>query len=578
MLKRNLLQVWEVFALMSTQEKKQVSRLLIVSVMNGLIQTLGVVSIMPFIALIAEPELAQTQPALVWLQSILNINNYATLLMVCGGLSVLAITVSNGFVILNYGLSLHFFNARGHQLSAKLLRHYLKQSPLNFYRHSTAELNKKIFSDIDRAVIGSQIATISIITDIVIFAVIFALLLYINPVATLLTVAALVITYMLVYRGLSNRVNRLGGEFDQLESDVFHSLKQALNLYKEIRLFGKESFFINQFERPTQRLYKNATQYHLLQFLPIQIIEVLVFSIILMLAMFLAINSIGTGQTITSIAIYAFAAYRIVPVLKSVFESTEEILYAGPVLDTLLSDLRAANQPQEVHRPTQLNFQQHITFKDVSFQYPQATHPVLNDLNLTIQKGEMLCLKGPSGIGKSTTLDLLLGFLTPLKGSIYIDGQQLTEKNVSNWQRNIGYVPQQIKILDDTIARNIALGIEDANIDLEQVRHCASLAGISGLIETSLKDQYQCKIGEGFHTLSGGEKQRIAIARALYHNPSLLVLDEASNELDEQTEISILTRLKELNTTVVFVSHKPSVAQFCDRIFDYAQLNLKQVG
>lgn len=578
MLKHNVQNVWRIFALMAPQEQKQVSLLLAVSVINGLIQTVGVVSIMPFIALIAEPELAQTQPALVWLKTFVGIEDYSSLLILCGTLSFIAITLSNGFIILNYALSLKFFNARGHTLSATLLQHFLKKSPLQFYKYSTSELSKLIFSDIDRVIIGSQIAAISIITDLIIFSVILSLLLYVNPIATTLTIFALVAAYVLVYQVLSNKVKHLGKDFDRLESQVFLSLKQALNLYKEIRVFGKEKHFIKQFQRPTEELYRNATRYHIFQFVPIQVIEVLVFSIILMLAMFLALNSISTGQTITSIAVYAFAAYRIVPVLKSLFEATEEILYASPVLKELLPELKAANHADESNTSSSIVFNHCIEVDRVEYQYPNATHPVLNQMTFTIHKGHMVCLKGPSGIGKSTTLDLLLGLLSPNKGEVKIDGVVLNDENIAAWQRHLGYVPQQVRILDDTVARNIAFGKADDEINLKQLRFAAKLACIDHLIENQLPHGFDTLIGEGHQSLSGGEKQRIALARALYNEPDCLILDEASNELDEATELTILNNLKALKTTVVFVSHKPSVANFCDHVIQFSQHSLLKAG
>ena len=578
MLSHNIRNVLRVFTLMERKEKRQVSVLLGVSIINGLIQTLGVVSIMPFIALIAEPQLAQSQVGLIWLQERLSIETYQSLLLTCAALSFLAISVSNGFIILNYALSLKFFNARGHKLSSTLLRHFLKKSPLSFYKHSTSELSKIIFSDIDRVIIGSQIAAISIITDLIIFSVILTLLLYVNPIATILTVLALVTAYVLVYQVLSNKVKRLGQDFDQLENQVFSSLRQALNLYKEIRVFGKNRYFIDRFEKPTKDLYSNATRYHVLQFIPIQIIEVLVFSIILLLAVFLALNSVSAGHTITSIAVYAFAAYRIVPVLKSLFESTEEILYASPVLKGLLDELEEASSISNQVNEKQLTFNKTLVAENIHYRYPKNSEDILDNVSFTIHKGEMICLKGPSGIGKSTCLDLLLGLLKPCSGNIKVDGEKLTIENLSNWQSKLGYVPQQIQILDDSIARNIAFGRADNEINQKQVRYAAKLACIDHLIETRLSNGYDTIIGEGHQTLSGGEKQRVALARALYNEPECLILDEASNELDEATELNLLKNLRMLKTTVVFVSHKPSVANYCDRVIQFSQPSLLKAG
>lgn len=561
---------------MEANEKRQVSFLLFISIINGLIQTLGMVSIMPFIALIAAPEMIETHAGLLWLQDTFKLTDYTSLLLFCGSLTFTAIALGNGFIILNYGLSLKFFNGRGHTLSTQLIKHFLQKSPFHFYQHSTSELSKIIFSDVDRVIIGSQMACISIITDLIVFSVILATLLWVNPFATLATVFSLTLTYILVYQVLSNKVERLGKEFDSLEKNVFTSLKQALNFYKEIRVFGKQDYFVKKFQQPVKKLYENATRYHTLQFLPIQIVELLVFSIILILAGYLALNSMSTGQTITSIAVYAFAAYRIVPVLKSLFESTEEILYAGPILSFLLKEMQDIPKNKARDHQNPVHFNKSLCFRNVSFTYPTSNKPVLKNLSFSIDKGKIVCLKGPSGVGKSTTLDLILGLHSPDAGSIEIDGTPIHSTNMKSWQKQIGYVPQNIQILEDTVTHNIAFGFDDSDINLERVKEVAKLARIDEKIE-SLNGHYDCKIGEGNQTLSGGEKQRIAIARALYSHPSCLILDEASNELDEQTEMEILNALKTLKITILFVSHKPSVAQFSDSCITLSRCDEKTI-
>jgi len=225
--------------------------------------------------------------------------------------------------------------------------------------------------------------------------------------------------------------------------------------------------------------------------------------------------------------------------------------------------------PLQVAMPVQpLPLADRVTLKDVAFSYANAQRAAISNLTMELQAGTLTCVMGPTGAGKSTAIDLVLGLLSPDRGHMLIDGVELGADNVRAWQRSIGYVPQSIYLTDDTVARNIAFGLKDADIDPERVRAAAKLASIHQFITEELKEGYDTVIGDKGLRLSGGQRQRIGIARALYHDPQVLVFDEATNALDRQTEQQVLDALLELRPrkTIVFVSHKASVARRADRI------------
>lgn len=565
---------YKAFSVLSKNEKRGVSLLLLVSIINSLIQTLGVISIMPFIALIADPSIAQDNQYIVYTTEYFSIDSHQHLLMLFGSITFVALLISNSLIVINYWISLAFFNKIGGKLTYKLLDSYLSKLPQSFYNFKTSDITKKINSEVDRVIIGTQLSVISLITDIIILLVIFSLLLLINIWVSIITAFTLTTAYFLVYKFLSNKINKLGEEFIEMETQEFSNLRQALDQFKEIRISGTKSFFVNKFRVPTTALYNNSTRYHVLTFLPMQLIEVISFAVILIISTYIAIAPTNGLHAITTISVFAFAAYRFIPILKSIFDELEEIVYASPVLETLLREYRE-HEVDASQVPTQikLNIKNTICFDNLSFRYHSDNRLILSNINFNINANEFTCITGQSGIGKSTLLDLLLGLLSPSSGEITVDNKRLTESNIRSWQNNIGYVPQHIQLLEASIIDNICFGIEENMINLDRVKQVASIACIHDHINKNLKNGYQTIIGNGGVTLSGGEKQRVGIARSLYNDPQILIFDEATNELDTETENNILSKIKQLdNKTIIFVTHKPSVMSHAKNIVNLPEI------
>jgi len=296
----------------------------------------------------------------------------------------------------------------------------------------------------------------------------------------------------------------------------------------------------------------------------------LVFGIIIFVSIYYSISDGSSLNTFAAISIFAFATYRLVPVLKSIFDGFEELVYNSTMLQQVLDQYnnREADPAQandNIKLTDRLIVKDYISLKGVTFQYDANLPLILDDFDLYIPQGKLTCLSGKSGAGKSTVLDILLGLVTPLKGTFLIDNVEVGADKVRYWQNNIGYVPQKNQFVDGTVTQNIAFGVEEEYIDIKRVMEVARLAAIDELIELYLPDKYDSILGDGGAVLSGGEKQRIGIARSLYHDPQVLIFDEATNELDPKTEFQVLKNIKALeNKTVVFVTHKPAVIEVSD--------------
>lgn len=571
----HLNQIRSLILLMGKSERYKLITLLLVSIANALMQTLGLISIMPFIALISDPSMADSQPHIIWIKNAFGLTSYRELLILFGGFSFISLFLSNTLIIINYWISLKFFNNFGLKSSTKLLTNYLNNPFKFFFKKSTSQLSKHVFSDVDRVIVGSLLAYVSIFTDVITLIVVSGFLLYINPLTTIITIISLMVCYVLTYIVLAKKIDTLGENFTSHEASIFSSIKESLVFYREIKVSGSQQFFITKYMESAKELYKGSTVFYALKFIPIQIIELSIFVIILLISGYLALSEISIGITITTISIYAFSAYRIIPVLKNIFDSTEEILHAKSIFIPLIEELKSNSNHVE-NRTQLLKIENKLTLDEVSYAYPNSKFNTVQNISIQINKGELFCIIGKSGSGKTTLLDIILGLIEPDSGAIKIDQEKLTKESISEWQKCIGYAPQKIHLLEASVLSNIAFGIPKEEINFEQVQYCARIACIDELIENHLPSQYNTIIGEGGQPLSGGEIQRIGVARSLYNKPNLLILDEVTNALDAETESLIIKNLKSISdVTTIFVTHRSSVIIKSDNHINLSNIKVK---
>jgi len=281
------------------------------------------------------------------------------------------------------------------------------------------------------------------------------------------------------------------------------------------------------------------------------------------------------------IALYAFAGYRLLPALQQIYGAISQLRFAGPAVDVLsadLSSLQGANA--QLASLSQLMLNQSITLNHVSYRYPNSSKFALKNIDLTIPAQSMVGFVGPTGSGKTTIVDLILGLLEPQEGRLSIDDQYITAANCRQWQRSIGYVPQQIYLADDSVAANIAFGVSPKDIDQLAVERAAKIANLHEFVTKDLPHGYATTVGERGVRLSGGQRQRIGIARALYFNPQVLVMDEATSALDNLTERAFMEAVNHLrhDMTLILIAHRLSTVRQCDHIYFLEEGELKASG
>jgi ABC-type multidrug transport system fused ATPase/permease subunit len=280
------------------------------------------------------------------------------------------------------------------------------------------------------------------------------------------------------------------------------------------------------------------------------------------------------------ISLYAFAGYRVLPALQKIYNSITLLRFMGPALDNLLQELKINQLKMTLKKGGSLPFKKSIRLKNIYYNYPNTKKLALKNINLEIFAHTTVGLVGTTGSGKTTIVDIILGLLDPQKGTLEIDGKIINNENKKSWQQTIGYVPQHIYLFDDTISSNIAFGINKENINQKSIERAAKVANLHEFIINDLPLGYKTIIGERGIRLSGGQRQRIGLARALYHNPKVLVLDEATSAMDNVTENSIMKEIYKLrkDTTIILIAHRLTTVKDCDVIFLLDKGKLKNQG
>ena len=456
----------------------------------------------------------------------------------------------------------------GARLANRLFAGYLAM-PYKFHiAHNSSELMRNA-SWAANEVVTNYLTPIAImLTDVAMLVFLLGVLIAAAPTATLVTIAFLLPITLVVLRIVRPSLNRLGKITKKSVQDSLGSLQESLHGIRDVKVLGREKFFEAEFRSARRRLARSSYLYPTVAEVPSLTIETL---LVLAVLGFVAFRS-GEGQVPTAslpfLGLFAYAGLRMMPAMSSIVAAINRIRYGQSVAETIASnihmvDAEAEDVPKDDVAP--ITFSTSIELERVGFAYEDGTE-VIRNLDLTIKRGESVGIVGVTGAGKSTLLDLILGLLQPTAGRITVDGSDL-QSDIRGWQAAIGLVPQSIYLLDDTIRRNVAFGIQDEEIDEGALVEAIDLARLETFINT-LPQGLETMVGERGVRLSGGQRQRVAIARALYRRPQILIFDEGTASLDNLTEAELLRAIEGLRgeRTIITVAHRLTTVQGCDRV------------
>ena len=559
--------------LLSPSERKQAGLLLLLILTMALLDMIGVASILPFMAVLTNPDIVNTN---IILNKIFNsleifgIENNQEFLFFLGVLVFILLVVSLLFKAFVTYVQVQFIQMRQYSLGKRLVTGYLQQPYSWFLNRHSADLGSTVLSEVSRVVGSGLKPFMALIASSMVAIAITILLIITDPKLALVVTISLGTAYGIVYKFIRSYLDRIGKESLISNELRFTAISESFGAAKEVKIGGLEETFIKRFSDSSKTFAKHSATSTVINQLPRFALEIVAFGGIMLIILYMMMQTGNFNKTLPIITLYAFAGYRLMPALQQIYASFTNLAFVGPALDALIEDLKNLKKPETNQDSGTLLFNKMIKLKNVHYNYPNTARTALKDVSLTIPVKTSVGIIGPTGSGKTTIVDIILGLLEPQKGSIEVDEQIITPKNTRAWQRLIGYVPQHIYLSDDTIAANIAFGLNSEDINQDVIEKVSKIANLHKFVINELPNKYQTTIGERGVRLSGGERQRIGIARALYHNPKLLILDEATSSLDNETEKLVMESVNNLSKglTIISIAHRLNTVKKCDIIFE----------
>ena len=559
----------QLYKILPPSSKRGLPFVVIVSLIAAIFETASVASILPFMAVVMDPGVLFKYPWLEKTLALFNIQTQQGAVIGAGVLTVAVLAIGNVVTAANLWIQTHYIALARRELSSELFTGYLYLPYAFHVQRDTPSLGRVIGGDVESALGGFLASLLGVVAKGLSGLVLISLIIVVDPTVALGTVLVLGCGYMFVYRLIRARQVRLGAKMVESSLAVGRISLEGLSGVKELRVLGRESTSTVEYKKSFTELTDTQASNLLASALPRYVIEVFAYAGIVAVTLAFVIKGEGTAA-IPSLALYALAGNRLVPIFQQFFAAAITIKYHTRAVESLEADLAIVRQsppPSLMDDASPLSFKQEINLSHLTFSYPNANRPALNDISLRIPQNQSIGFVGRTGSGKTTLADVILGLYTPGAGSIAVDGIALTEDNARAWRKRVGYVPQTVFLTNASVARNIALGIPEDQIDHAAVLRAAHMAQADEFI-SQMPDGYDTVVGERGVKLSGGQRQRLGIARALYHNPDVLVFDEATSALDGMTEDAVMQAVQTLSAerTMILIAHRLRTVQACDRI------------
>jgi len=559
-----------VFLYFDWRARIQACVLVALMVAVALLEIVGFALLLPFFELLSLPDAPKPSRLLAIIGATVDAGSTRDLLLTLG------VTITIFYLIKNVGtLFLYYIQGRfvfymEAQFSRRLLETYLTQ-PYEFHLHlNSAQLLHNLTNAVAQVFMNGVMPFFSVLMEVFVIVAVCVAVFLVEPMAALAATAMLTVPMILVYLLLRHRLAEFGGRIERHGATSKQWINQSLGVVRDISILGCGDYFLKRYgnERFAEARYRNWSNLGMLA--PRPLIEVIAIAGLMVAMAVVLADGKNTNEVLPVLGVFGVAAFRIMPSLNRLTANFTRIRISMAAVDNVLADLdlRASSRGKEGEDlPGTSVLSGEIFFDKVSYSYPLSTKISVNELSLRIPEGSSVAFVGESGSGKSTVINLLLGLFDPSSGKITVAGRD-TCAEIRLWRQRIGYVPQSIYLFDDSLRRNIAIGVEDSEIDEAALQKAIGMAALRPLVD-SLPEGVNTIIGEDGKRITGGERQRIGIARALYRDPDVLVFDEATSALDNETEKFIMEAIDSLRDrkTIVFIAHRLSTVRRCDRLF-----------
>lgn len=551
---------------------------LLVILLQGVLQVAGVTSVIPFLVLASDPDAFRISGLGAAVLRHLPPMDNAKLLVWSGIFSVVVLILSNATNLLSDYARALYAHGLAHWLRLRVLRQIVSRPWSYFLAQNSGVLIKKTTWDVTNMANNVMLPLLEGTARLVTALFLVVALVLINPVVALGAAFVLTVFYVIVFVVLRKSRRNLSYSGKQADRGSFKEAQQLLGGIKTVKIHRAEQFFIGKYAAHSRILASISSKTPLHWQGPKYLLEPVAFGGVILIVIAYAGLGLGLGEILPTLGVVGLAGYRLLPAVQLLYAQVAQIGTNRHALDEVYEEfaneqgmLDQETKSSTIQGPPQpLDWSDRVQFDKVTFRYSSAGKDVISELSFSIPRCSSVGVIGQTGAGKSTLVDLLMGLHIPAAGRILVDGVPLTKDTIGHWQAGLGYVPQEIFLMDDTIARNIALGVEDKDIDTALLREAAASASILDFIDKELPEGFNTHVGERGVRLSGGQRQRIALARALYRRPRLLILDEATSALDNETEAQVVEAINRLQgeVTMVVVAHRLSTIERCQFVLD----------
>jgi ABC-type multidrug transport system fused ATPase/permease subunit len=573
----------KILFLLNPSQRKYIFLLLFMIIVMALLDTIGVASILPFVTVLSNPSLIETNVILKKMfdaSSIFGVESGQDFIFVFGVFVFILLLISIIFKALTTYLQIQFVQMCEFTIGKRLVEGYLRQPYSWFLDKHSAEIGKTVLSEVQQIISSGIGPFIELIAKGIVTFVLISLIIIINPKLSLIVGLLLGGVYGIIFYFTRKYLDGIGIKRLNNNHLRFKAVSEAFSALKEIKISGLEKHYTNLFSISAKIFAETQASSKIISQLPRYILEATVFGGALLLILTIMSQTGSFNNALPIISLYIFAGYRLMPALQAIYASLSQLTFVSPSLNKLYDDIKNLKNLDQSQQQEVLLLNNKITLNDISYNYPNSSIKILKNINFVIPAKSTIGIIGPTGSGKTTLVDIILGLLDVKSGSLEVDGKVITKKNSRSWQKSIGYTPQHIYLVDDTISANIAFGVEKKDINQQNLERASKIANLHEFVTNELPQKYETTIGERGIRLSGGQRQRIGIARALYNNPKVLILDEATNSLDNETEKAVMDAVNNISKsiTIILIAHRLNTVKYCDIILKLVEGQIIEKG